>query len=90
MSFDLQYFVNYNMPHGWYATSSPIITADWKGTDNHDWTVPVGGGFGKIFRIGKLPLNAQVSAFYNITHPEYGPDWSLRFQLQFLFPTKKG
>ena len=26
--FLLQYFINYNLPHGWYLSSSPIITAD--------------------------------------------------------------
>ena len=26
----LQPFVNYNLPGGWYLTSSPIITADWE------------------------------------------------------------
>ena len=26
----LQWFVNYNLPDGWYLTTSPIVTADWK------------------------------------------------------------
>lgn len=41
---------------------------------------------GKIFRIGEQPMNAQVQAFSNIEKPEFGADWTLRFQLQFLFP----
>jgi hypothetical protein len=48
--------------------------------------VPFGGGIGKIFRIGKQPVNAQVQAFYNVAKPDKGPDWTLRLQLQFLFP----
>jgi hypothetical protein len=48
--------------------------------------VPIGGGAGKIFRIGKQPLNAQIQAFYNVVKPDNGPDWTLRVQLQFLFP----
>jgi hypothetical protein len=31
-------------------------------------------------------MNAQVQAFYNVVKPDIGPDWQLRFQLQFLFP----
>jgi len=46
----------------------------------------VGGGVGKIWRIGKLPVNTQLQAFYNVEKPDLAADWSLRFQVQFLFP----
>ena len=83
----VQYFVNYNLPNGWYLTSSPIITANWEADSDNTWTVPFGGGFGKLFRIGKLPVNTQVQAYYNVEKPDdLGPDWTLRFQVQFLFP----
>jgi hypothetical protein len=85
--FLFQYFVNYNLPDGWYLTSSPIITANWEADSDNRWTVPVGGGFGKLFTIGKLPVNAQIQAYYNVIQPDdLGPDWSMRLQVQFLFP----
>jgi len=84
--FTWQYFINYNFSNGWYLTSAPIITANWEADSGNQWTVPFGGGVGKIFKIGKQPLNAQVQAFYNVEKPENGPDWQLRLQLQFLFP----
>jgi hypothetical protein len=84
--FLFQYFINYNLPKGWYVSSAPIITANWEADSGNQWTVPFGGGFGKIFRIGKQPMNAQVQAFYNVEKPDNGPDWTLRLQLQFLFP----
>ena len=84
--FLFQYFINYNMDNGWYLTSAPIITANWEANSNNTWTVPFGGGVGKIFRIGKQPLNAQVSAYYNVEKPASGADWQLRLQLQMLFP----
>ena len=84
--FLFQYFINYNMADGWYLSSAPIITADWEADSGNQWTVPFGGGVGKIFKIGKQPLNAQVQAFYNVETPDNGPDWSMRLQLQFLFP----
>ena len=84
--FLFQYFINYNLPKGWYVSSAPIITANWEADSGNQWTVPFGGGVGKIFKIGKQPLNAQVQAFYNVEKPDNGPDWSLRLQLQFLFP----
>ena len=84
--FLFQYFVNYNFKGGFYLTSSPIITANWEAASGNKWVIPFGGGVGKIFRIGKLPLNAQTQAFYNVEQTTFGPDWTLRFQLQFLFP----
>ena len=52
------------------------------------WTVPVGGGGGKLFRVGRvgLPINTQLQAFYNPIRPDFASDWQLRFQVQFLFP----
>jgi hypothetical protein len=94
----LQWFVNYNLPDGWYLTTSPIVTADWKADKaGNVWTVPLGGGVGKLFRLGqilplqgdpiaKLPINTQIGAYGNVAKPEFGPDWQLRFQIQFLFP----
>ncbi|MEE4113706.1 MAG: hypothetical protein V2I40_12890 [Desulfobacteraceae bacterium] len=69
---------NYNLPQGWYISSAPIITANWKADSGDQWTVPFGGGVGKIFRIGKQPVNAQAQAFYNVEIPDNGPDWTLR------------
>jgi hypothetical protein len=82
----IQPFVNYNLPDAWYLVSAPIITADWEASSGNQWTVPVGGGVGKLFRLDKLPINTQLQAFYNIERPQFAADWQLRFQLQFLFP----
>ena len=48
----LQPFVNFNLPQGWYLTSSPIMTANWEAASGGKWTVPVGGGVGKLLRTG--------------------------------------
>lgn len=83
----IQPFINYNFPEGWYATTSPDITANWKASHNDRWTVPLGGGFGKIFKIGGQAVNGQVQAFYNVVSPDnIGGNWTLRAQLQLLFP----
>ena len=81
-----QYFINYNFSGGWYLTSSPIMTANWEAESGEEWTVPVGGGFGRIFRIGKQPINAQLQYFQNLENPDNTGDWSIRAQLQFMFP----
>jgi len=48
---------------------------------DQQWTVPVGGGIGKIFHLGKLPVNTQISAYYNVVKPDFGPNWQIRAQV---------
>ena len=78
----IQPFVNYNMPDGWYLVSGPIITANMMADSSQRWTVPLGGGAGRIIRVGQLPLNISLQGFYNVEtsgcrtrleHPVYGP-----------------
>jgi hypothetical protein len=75
--FLLQPFLAFNFPHGWYVSSSPIMTADREADDNV-WLVPIGGGFDKVQRFGNLPVNLSLQAYYNAEKPKFGPDWSLR------------
>ena len=85
-NFLMQPFLNYNFPGGLYLTTSPIVTANWEADSDQRWTVPLGGGVGKIFHLGKLPVNTQFGAYYNVVHPDDGANWQLRLQVQFLFP----
>ena len=82
----IQPFLNYNLPGGAYLTTSPVITANWKADGSERWTVPLGGGIGKIFHLGRLPVNTQISAYYNVVRPDYQANWQLRLQAQFMFP----
>jgi len=81
-----QPFVNYNIKNGLYLTFSPIITANWEASSGQKWTVPIGGGVGKIFKIGSQAINAQASYYHNLEKPDITGDWSIRLQLQFMFP----
>jgi len=82
----LQYFINYNFGGGWYATSQPVITADWTQPSGNQWTVPFGGGFGKLQKIGKIPLNFQAEAFWTAFHPDTSPytPWVIRLQVTLI------
>ena len=81
-----QYFVNYNLSSGWYLSSSPVITANWEAPSGNRWTVPLGGGVGRLVRFGKQPVDFKLAAYANVEKPEFGPDWSLQFQVKMLFP----
>lgn len=82
----LQPFANYNLPDGWYLTSSPVITANWSAGSGQRWSLPIGGGAGKIFRIGTQPINASFQVYDYVERPSGGANWAIRFQVQFLFP----
>jgi hypothetical protein len=85
--FLLNPFVNYNLGDGLAIGSVPIITANWKADSGEKWTVPIGLQVSKIMPIGKLPINWILGAYYNIEKPDnLGPDWTLRFQVNFMFP----
>ena len=84
--FHLQPFVNYNLPKGWYLISDMVITSNWDAPSGQRWTVPVGGGVGKLFKIGNQAINARTEAYYNVENPDAGPDWRWGFTIQFLFP----
>lgn len=81
----VQPFFNYNFAGGWYATTSPIITANWQ-ANSDQWTVPLGGGMGRVFRIGSQPVNASLQAYWNAVKPDGAADWTLRAQMTLLFP----
>jgi len=82
----LQYFINYNIKKGWYLSSAPILSSNWKAEAGDKWVIPFGGGLGKVFHMGRQPLNGSVQAYWNAKHPEEGASWTLRLQLVFLFP----
>jgi len=81
----IQYFVTLQLGDGWYVNSAPIITVDWT-LDEDKWKVPFGAGGGKVLFLGPLPVNLQAGAYYYVVKPDFGPDWQLRLQAQFMFP----
>jgi len=84
--FSAQYFLNYNLPHGWFLYSNATVTADWTVGSGDRWTVPVGGGAGKVFNIGKQSASASLQALSNVVTPPGGAKWSVVFQFSLLFP----
>lgn len=79
-------FVNYNLDNGWFLITDMVITANWKADSDNRWTVPVGGGIGRVFKLGKQPINSRLESYYNVVSPDGAPDWQISFTWQFLFP----
>jgi hypothetical protein len=82
----IQPFVNYNLPEGWFLVSARIITANGEASSDDTWLVPLGGGAGRVFKIGPQPVNVGLQAYYNVEKPQFGPEWSLRFAVSLLLP----
>ncbi len=84
-TFLTQPFVNYNFGEGWYVSSAPIITANWR-LNGTKWTLPVGGQAGRVIRLGgKLPVNLALGAYYNAITPDQGAEWQMRTQITLIF-----
>ena len=84
--FLMQYFINYNLKKGWFIGVSPIITANWEASRGNVWTVPFGGGIGRIMKFGAQPVSLVAQFYGNAVHPANTPAWTLRLQISFLFP----
>lgn len=86
--FLFQYFINYNLQKGYYLTWQPTITANWEATNGGRWVVPLGGGMGRIMKLGPQPVNVGLQFYGNAVHPPGGSPWSMRLQIAFLYPKK--
>jgi hypothetical protein len=96
----LQYFITYNLKKGWNINSSPIIAANWHNMASGDaadgddttsggrWTIPYGGGVGRVTRMGFQPVNFSVNFYGNAVHPPGASPWGMRLQIALLFPQK--
>ncbi|MCX2983420.1 neuromedin U [Halieaceae bacterium IMCC14734] len=84
--FLFQYFLNYNFESGWYLTSTPVITADWEASSDDRWRIPLGGGAGKVIRIGGQAVDLKLQGFKYVSSADSAPDWTLQFQFKLLFP----
>jgi hypothetical protein len=62
----LQPFINYNMKDGWYLVTASVMTANWEADSGDQWTVPLGGGVGRVFKIGKPHVNVRLAGYYNV------------------------
>jgi hypothetical protein len=84
--FLLQYFINYNLKKGWFITWQPTLTANWEAASGNQWTVPYGGGIGRIMKLGFQPVSLTAQFYGNAVHPVNTPSWTMRLQIAFLFP----
>jgi hypothetical protein len=83
-----QYFATRILPGQWQVgLGSPTITANWEADSDDRWTLPIGLGVGKTFRIGKMPFQMAFEASYAVIHPDtFGERWNFRLILKPVVP----
>jgi hypothetical protein len=84
--FSAQVAVNYRLKKGWYLTSAPLFSANWEAEKGNRWTVPLGGGIGRVFKLDKKAIAVDVGAYYNVEKPRFANDWYSQILVNFLFP----
>jgi hypothetical protein len=82
----IQPTVTYLLTRGWYLVCGPLIAADWTEPSGQEWTVPLGGGVGRVFSVGGQKLSLQLEAYGNAIRPDDGPDSLILVTGTFLFP----
>jgi hypothetical protein len=73
---------------GWYFTSNPIITANWKAESGQQWLIPLCAGIGRRFEIGSISVALAVHYYHHVIKPDGAPDGL--FRIDFIIPVPAG
>jgi len=84
--FSAQIGVNYRLKDGWYLTTAPLISANWESDKGDRWTVPLGGGIGRLLKFEGMAIAIDAGAYYNVEKPRFANDWYSQILVNFLLP----
>ncbi|CAN5797398.1 hypothetical protein BH11VER1_BH11VER1_34000 [soil metagenome] len=79
----LQPFVSYTTKTKTTFSLNTESAYDWT---NEQWNVPINVGVSQLFKVGKIPFQAQIGGRYYAEAPQGGPEWGMRFTLTILLP----
>ena len=86
-AFNLAPAITFNLPSGYYLTTSSSIGAAWTVPSDDRWAVSWGGGVGAVKLFTRtVGISYEVQAFWDIVRPDPAPLWQLRFQASLFFP----
>ena len=84
----IEYFAYANFKNGWWIGTSPINVANWDEPSDEIWTIPLGGGFGKVIKRDHAPINLKCEAYSYLDNAPADTDWTLMLSCEFLFSTQ--
>jgi hypothetical protein len=72
---------------GWYLRwTDELMSWDWEANSGSKATIPVGAALGRVFLIGKQPVNIFLASDYYAKHRGTNPKWDIKLNVTFLFP----
>jgi hypothetical protein len=79
-------FLIYELSPKWNLVYIPLgLSHSWKSPAGDDWTVPLGGGIRRLFKIRDQKMGFQFQAFDYVARKPKDPEWELRMTIEFLF-----
>lgn len=83
----IQPFFTLILPKGWNTTVFTEAVYNWKAS-GEKWSTPLTLSVGKVFDIGHGRfMNVGGAVSYYPTRRDYGPEWDVRFGVNFILPT---
>jgi len=86
---DVQYILRYRYSKDTNIGMSPNIQYNWSSQKHADrLTLPIGGGFDTLIKLGPLPVKIGVEYYNYVKTPDaYGPKWQVRFYFSPIIPS---
>ena len=82
----IKIFFAYGLGNGWQVISNPVITYDWEAISGDELTLPIGGGFAKTARIGRMPFKLAFELHnYVVSADRLAPEWLFTFSFTPVF-----
>jgi hypothetical protein len=86
-AFSLIPVATWNLPRGFYVTSSLPVAADWAAPSDDRWTFSFGGGLGGVnLFTKKVGISYELQAYWNIVQTSVDGLWQLRIAVTIFFP----
>ena len=87
----LQYFIVRHLPNAWQIRASPIVSVNWNGIDDNKVTLPIALGFGKMIKLGPMPVMLMAEYQQALVAPDaIGMDHTFMLQANFIIPNPFG
>jgi hypothetical protein len=82
------HFADFLGQKGWYLRwTDELMSFDWNSAENKNTvSTPLGAALGKVFNIGKQPVNVYLGGDYYVAHRGTDPVYDIKLNVTFLFP----
>ena len=82
-----QYFYTVNLKKGWQITATPTYAFNHNGSEGNKLTFPLGTGFQKVIKAGKMPIRLGMQYWYYVAAPDnFGPQHQVRLTIAPVVP----